>query len=456
MNIHQRFGRQGRRLFRLLHVDRVVVFAIAARIWPFLAGPLTAYLILSHFSEETQGLYYGFGWAMGIQSLFELGFSVLIISMASHEAAVMRGETPGDASQAKQRLASLWKGAVAWYMLMGVLFFCTAMIVGWNVFSQQETTVAWQPAWFVMLPLAMLSVWLAPCLAILEGIGHRSDVYRYRLLQAITGNLGVWAAIMLGLGIWAVAVSAAIQFLWLAYVVTVRFGALFRDLYAAIPRPAKISWRAEVLPVQWRVAIQSIAFYLATQLFTLVIIHYHGLELGGKLGLTMSLGNAVQAVALAWIQTNYAVIAGMAAAKRRRDIDRKWVGVVVVSSLVLIGGMSAFAAGIGGLQIWRPAYAFRFIAPLDVLWLGVGMLANHWVASQSYYILAQRRQPLFRATVFGLSLTAIAVWWGGRQYSISGLVLAYAFITTAVYLPIHSLAFWQDRRQILASEATAT
>lgn len=446
-------GRRGAKyLFGALYVDRVVVSAILARVWPFAAGPITAALILRYFTAEVQGLYYGFFAVVNIQAFFELGFSSLLIGMAGHEAAAMRGETAADPEQARQRLAWLWRGALGWYALTGGIFFAVAAVVGWATFAQQPTSVAWRLPWMVIMPLAAASMWLTPWVAILEGSGYRADVYRYRLYQAVTGNLIVWSVIALGLGIWAAVAATAVQLGWMAYLAMWRFGAFFRSLRIADARSQPRSWLREVVPIQWRLAVQSMALYLATQVFTLIIVAYHGLALAGQLGLTMALATAVQSVALVWVQTRYPVIAAWAAGGRREQIDQLWRGIVVVSAAVLVLGMTAFAAALQLVAWYLPAYAGRFTTPLDVLLLGAGMTANHLVVAQSYYILAHRRQPLFQATMFGLGAIAGAVWLCGWAWGVTGLATAYAVTSWTVYLPLHTRAFVRDRQRIVAGE----
>src|ERR1700712_5391903 len=72
---------------RSLGLDRAVVFTILARGWSSLAGIATLLLIARFLSSAEQGYYYTFGSLVALQMLFELGFSFVILQMASHESA---------------------------------------------------------------------------------------------------------------------------------------------------------------------------------------------------------------------------------------------------------------------------------------------------------------------------------------------------------------------------------
>ena len=63
-----------RRLLNRLEVDRAVFFALLARGWQFLTGPVTLLLIAHYFTPQEQGFYYTFWSVVGLQTMFELSF----------------------------------------------------------------------------------------------------------------------------------------------------------------------------------------------------------------------------------------------------------------------------------------------------------------------------------------------------------------------------------------------
>src|ERR1700689_3575930 len=71
----------------VLGLDRAVGFTVLARFWSSAAGLLTVFLIARFLSPAEQGYYYTFGSLVALQIVFELGFSLVILQMASHERA---------------------------------------------------------------------------------------------------------------------------------------------------------------------------------------------------------------------------------------------------------------------------------------------------------------------------------------------------------------------------------
>src|ERR1035441_4566872 len=71
----------------VLGLDRAVGFTVLARFWGSAAGLVTVLLIARFLSPAEQGYYYTFGSLVAMQMIFELGFSFVILQLASQERA---------------------------------------------------------------------------------------------------------------------------------------------------------------------------------------------------------------------------------------------------------------------------------------------------------------------------------------------------------------------------------
>jgi len=97
-------------LRRSLGLDRAVIFTVLARGWTSLAGLVTVLLIAHFLTGAEQGYYYTFGSLVALQIVFELGFSFVILQMASHECAHLSLASDGTVTgspMAHGRLASV-------------------------------------------------------------------------------------------------------------------------------------------------------------------------------------------------------------------------------------------------------------------------------------------------------------------------------------------------------------
>jgi hypothetical protein len=114
-----------------------VGFTVLARFWSSAAGLVTVLLIARFLTAAEQGYYYTFGSLVAIQMIFELGFSFVILQMASHERARLfisaDYEITGD-PVAHARLASVIQKSVRWYSVAAVLLAATLVPVGLHFF----------------------------------------------------------------------------------------------------------------------------------------------------------------------------------------------------------------------------------------------------------------------------------------------------------------------------------
>src|SRR5271163_895400 len=79
-----------RKIARLKHfigLDRAIAWTLAARLWSMAAGIATLLLIAHYLSPAQQGYYYTFASLVALQVFFELGFSYVVLQLASHERA---------------------------------------------------------------------------------------------------------------------------------------------------------------------------------------------------------------------------------------------------------------------------------------------------------------------------------------------------------------------------------
>src|SRR5262249_924334 len=130
-----------RRFLRIAAVDRSVLLALLGRSWQILAGPITLLLIAQFFTPEEQGFYYTFASLLALQSFIELGFSVVIINVASHEwAHLSLSEDGGIVGEphALSRLISLGRFAFKWYAFGSLIFMIGVGSAGFIFLSRSE------------------------------------------------------------------------------------------------------------------------------------------------------------------------------------------------------------------------------------------------------------------------------------------------------------------------------
>jgi len=101
-----------------LGLDRAAVFTVLARGWASASGLVTIALIAHFLSAAQQGYYYTYASLIALQMVFELGFSQVVMQLASHERAHLAITSNGaitGSEVAHARLASVLQTSVRWY-----------------------------------------------------------------------------------------------------------------------------------------------------------------------------------------------------------------------------------------------------------------------------------------------------------------------------------------------------
>ena len=256
-----------------LGIDRAVGWTVAARVWSILAGPLSVILIAAHLSAEEQGFYYTFASIVAFQIVFELGLGMVIVQFASHEKAFLRMAARRNArgSDVEKRPSGRAPAQDAAVVRRRHALAAVALLVGGTIFfaHKPSSVESWKAPWIALAILAGGTLFLTPFLSLIEGCGLVIDVARVRTWQVIASNLAGLDRAARRRKLWAspaiLGGSLLVGSAWVLWT----HRALFSDLLRT--RGAGISWREEVWPFQWRIAVSWISTYFTFHIFIPVL-----------------------------------------------------------------------------------------------------------------------------------------------------------------------------------------
>jgi len=425
-----------------LGIDRPVFYALLTRGWQFAAGPVTLLLIAANFPAAMQGYYYTFWSLLALQTFFELGFSVVVIHVASHEWArlkISRGRITGDAAS-RSRLISLGRLLFKWYAGAGLMFVLVTGAIGVAFFvSKPAPGFSWFWPWVVLVVLNGLLIWVFPFSALLEGCNQVGEVYKLAIAQAVTGHLVVWSMIVGGAGLWTVAGATLVRLLWYLWLVMVRYRKFFAPFWRKHRGPA-MHWASELWPMQWRLALQGVFTYCSTWMLTPLLFHYDSPAMAGRMGMTWGVLVALQAGAFAWVQTRAARFGMLVSRRDYQQLDPLWRRMTLLSTAALIAGGAAFWGVLLMLTQLQHQYAValtgRLLPLLPAGLLVLAAVVTHVVACQTVYLRAHRHDPLLWVTV--ASSTAIATfafYAAANGWSATGVAAGYLATSVAFTLP---------------------
>jgi O-antigen/teichoic acid export membrane protein len=438
------------RLRHILGLDRAIAFTVLARGWSGLAGLVTVVLIARFLSPSEQGFYFTFGSLVAMQLVFELGFSVVILQLATHECAHLRLSSDGvvdGSAVAHSRLASVLQKSVRWYTVAAVLMVAFLIPAGIHFFSvhQAGTRVAWLVPWSLLVVAAGFTFQIDPIFSFLEGCGYISNVAHTRFWQAVCGSVLAWATLVTHHGLFAPAMLICGQaIVGLVFLVSRR--RLLLSLLRWDAGIDRIDWGREVWPFQWRIAVSYSCGFFIFQLFNPVLFAFWGPVVAGQMGMSLSMGNMLASVAIAWVNTKSAPFGVMIARREYGKLDRIFAAAVTQATVLCLSGAVILWTTCFYLNVHGFAFAHRMLAPLPFGLLLLAVVCNQVVAAEAIYLRAHKQEKFLINSLVGAVLMGLSTYFLGRNYAALGVTSGY-LACVIIGLGMGTWTFVKYRRQ---------
>jgi len=436
----------------LLGLDRAIAFTVLARVTQILGSTGTVLLILRFLTPVEQGYYYTLLSLVSLQVIFELGFSFVILQMAAHECAHLTlhrdGRVEGD-PVAHARLASVLQKTLRWYLVAAVILCVSLLPVGAYFFSRHASAaapVAWHGPWTLAVFATAFLFLLNPFFSFLEGCGQVWQVGRMRFAQAILGVAMSWGAFLAHHGLYSPGmVNLGLAAAGLPFLYSRRHLCLGLLRYPAGERA--VSWRSEVWPFQWKIAVSWLSVYLSTSVFTPVLFAYRGPADAGRLGMSLGIATYLWTLVLAWMSTKATPFGQMIARGEFDRLDRLFFRTLWQSLAVLTVAAGACEVGLIGLGRFFPQFAARIVSPGIFALILVTTLAVYVVQSLAVYLRAHKNEPFLWQSVGVACLTCGALFLLVPRWGISGVAASYLLCTGVVGLS-SAVAIFRARRKV--------
>ncbi len=430
------------RIIRMLGVDKAIRYVIFGKLISVLTGLLLILLISHYLSKDAQGYYYTFNSVVALQIIFELGLSTVIIQFASHEMSALKynvfeRDIIGESIN-KKRYLSLFKLAIKWYAAIALLILLVVGPVGYIFFTQEnDLGVHWQGAWLLLTIATALNIFLVSVLSIAEGTGLVADVNKMRMYQSLLAGILAVSLLVCGFGLYAtsaIALAGTIIFSIFSYK---HFKNIFFQAFKCESEciSGGISWRHEIFPMQWRIALSWISGYFIYFAMTPIAFKYFGAAYAGQLGMSLTLCNMVMATGLAWISTKYPRWGVMVSSKQQAELSKSFKNAVMQSTLFVLAGLAGVYISLWLLKLSGSNIGERFLELQDFFFLSVAIIGNHLVACGATYIRAHKTEKMTLASCIMALLTITTMWFMAYSGYSGFYMLMFAVLTWGYFIP---------------------
>lgn len=421
-----------------LGVDKAIFYTLVGRSLGIPVSVFTIFFIARYLTPEEQGYYYTFGSIVALQVFFELGLTGIITQFVAHEASHLKwnGKNFEGDEKYKSRLSSLLKFCAKWYMVFALFIVLLLLVAGFTFFSHYNShgmDINWALPWILLVAGTAFNFLIAPITSFVEGLGMVKEMAQIRLIQQVLQPIVVWGGFAFGAKLFVSGLDAILK-------VSVVFLFIF---YSPILKMLKsiwqenvheiISYRKEIFPLQWRIAVSWVSGYFIFQLFNPVLFATEGATVAGQMGLTLQALNALQALTLSWINTKVPRISGLIALKEYVQLDTLFnktfkqvmaIGLCFVSFFVIVlisfQKMHIVLLGIDFSTRFLPAIPLLLMA-----WATISMMpVNCWAT----YLRCHKKEPLMVNSVVMGILCCSSTLFLGNLYGLMGIVSGFAVL----------------------------
>ena len=419
-------------------LDRAIAITLLNRGWGLLAGPVSLVLIVAHLNPDEQGFYFTMGSMLGLQVLFELGLSFVVLQTVSHMVPGLKlvdGMPTGEAA-ATARLGRFLRDLVGWYLLIALLFVASLALGGsWFLArSAGADQVQWQGPWLLALAFFGANILCNAVFSVVEGLGLVAQVATGRLLQSVVAMGVLWLGLALGLKLLALGLmhlaSFAAALLWLA----LRHGRLLAHLLRGAAGGQPVDWRHDMWPFQWRIALSWMAGYLGSQAIVPIVFASLGAAAAGRIGLSITVMTAAAAAAMAWVTTKSPTFGRLVAERDYAGLDQLFGRAYTLARVMACVATGAVLLVVAALHLQWPQHAARFLPLLALAMLALATVFNVQTSAQAIYLRAFRREPFLAVSVAsGLALAGSALLLS-RLGDLTLVIGGYAALTALIAL----------------------
>ncbi|AIR06916.1 MULTISPECIES: hypothetical protein [Cedecea] len=444
-----------KKIVQKLGVDFDIGNTLLLRLWSTVSGALLVLIIPFFLSTPEQGYYFTFASLIGMQIFFELGFNFVITQMISHEMVnvkVTDGKLDGRRNSV-DRIYSLIAMLVKWYAVISILFFVTVYYIGIHFFNTHGSLHQsdWVYAWFGIVFCSSLNIFASPFLSVLEGMGFVGRVARLRLYQSIAGYLSLAVLLSFHFKLNAIpAVSGMAALFSLIYIFKIKFSVLFSPVYKAdkidVKNKVSISWRHEIFPFQWRIAISWISGYFIFQLFNPLVFSNQGAAEAGKLGLLLTIFSTILTLSMSWVNAKIPSMSRLISCGNRVELNILFKKIFICSLAFNILLSFMFVVTLKVMMIMGMPLADRVSGVNTVVLIAIINIINHIIFCLASYMRAHKEEPLLFNSVITGVLVAIFAYFMSK-YSVFLMISSYLAILITVTLPWVLILFRQYNKR---------
>lgn len=416
-------------------IDGAIFYTSLSRIIQAATGIISIFFVAKFLTGVEQGFYYTFGSILALQIFFELGLNGIITQYVAHEVSHLQwysARSLGGSKQHLSRLSSLLHLGVKWYSIIAGALFLVLLFTGFVFFNKYDTSggaVKWIIPWIILSFSTSIAFLLNPILAFIEGLGKVKEIAKFRLIQQIFTSLSVWTCLFAGTKLYTSGISNILGLLiFLCLLLFYKYRKLIASIWSELGTE-RVSYKDEIFPYQWKIALSWVSGYFIFQLFNPVLFAAEGAIVAGQMGMTLAALNGVFSLSFSWISTKVPLFSGLIAQKKFTQLDNVFNKTLSQSVAINGLGLIILFAFIFGLRYFGLQLGNRFLPYFPLLLMMVPIFLNQFIASWATYLRCHKQEPFLVPSIVGAFATSLSTVILGSYFGVIGMTMGYCFLT---------------------------
>ncbi len=441
----------GKNVLNKAGIDKAIAYTIFARTIQAFGGVGTVIFIAKYLSKNEQGYYYTFSSILAIQVFFELGLSSIITQYVAHEVAHLNWkndyELEGDQVYSS-RISSLLHFSFKWFSRISILLFVILNGAGYYFFStyNYNAHIQWEIPWLILSLSTSCFLVIDPLMAFLEGLGKVKDVARMRLVQQTVYILFLILFLFSGLKLYSSAIAAFMAFLSvLIMFFAMGYSKILINLWK-LKSQWLVSYRKEIFPYQWKIAVSWISGYFIFQLFNPVLFATEGTVVAGQMGMSIAALNGILGLSMSWISTKVPLFSSLIAKNNYVELDRLFFSSFKKSLFITLMGLVVLFSAVVTLQHFNIGLGKRFLLPLPLGFMCLSFLINCSAFGLATYLRCHKSEPLLLQSIVFALCSASSTIILGKYFGVMGVTAGYLFLGLTIGIPWVINVFINKRR----------
>lgn len=430
-------------------VDSIVLSSGLARLVVTVTGPATALLILRFLSLEEQGYWYTFLGLIVMVNYAELGMGQVIMQFAAYEWGELKDGSGAVRYANWTRLKSIFRSTILFGLLTATAELMLALAIGYLVLSSRanRVDVHWLGPWVFVAVVAPLNIVLAFLNSFLEGCQMIAASNLRRSSQSVAQVMAVLVIFSLGGKLWALGAGQFASFLVGVSAIGLNHGHFVKEMLNGFGSNTRVSWRAEIWPLQWRYAASWAAGPLTYGLFNPLIFALAGPEAAGRFGFTFSIISVLSAYSQMWTASRAAVFTRLNAGKRWSELKSLFERSVKYSVVTYAVAVTGLLIGLYVINHRSPSIASRLLDTMSTVLLLIGCGFALMTFFISYFVRSFKEEPFVGMAWINAVLVLILLPAGILLFQTRGASVAY-LVSQSMVFPVAWQIYTRYRKRM--------